>query len=229
MKTIQRLLLMIYNRLSTLVNFAKCILAVLVLFCVGVAIHYLCVCLPRHIEVKEANTYYQNMGLDYLGLIVAIFAIIVTLLVTWQIFSTIRAKEELKETQQEIKDGFESRLQYLENQMEQLSNKQSRADGIEEAKEQIDKAIDLALPKDVLERVNLDIAKKGTKLYEWLWSIIDEVKTNGQILDDYAKALKKCRKRVSYINGREATEIEVIELANEIRPIKLMILGAIKK
>lgn len=146
-----------------------------------------------------------------------------------QIFSTIRAKEELKETQQEIKDGFESRLQYLENQMEQLSNKQSRADGIEEAKEQIDKAIDLALPKDVLERVNLDIAKKGTKLYEWLWSIIDEVKTNGQILDDYAKALKKCRKRVLYINGREATEIEVIELANEIRPIKLMILGAIKK
>lgn len=229
MKTIQRLLLMIYNRLSTLVSFARYSLAVLVLFCVGVAIHYLCVCLPRHIEVKEANTYYQNMGLDYLGLIVAIFAVIVTLLVTWQIFSTIRAKEELKETQKEIKDGFESRLQYLENQMEQLSNKQSRADGIEEAKEQIDKAIDLALPKDVLERVNLDIAKKGTKLYEWLWSIIDEVKTNGQILDDYAKALKKCRKRVSYINGREATEIEVIELANEIRPIKLMILGAIKK
>lgn len=170
-----------------------------------------------------------NKNFDYIGLIVGILALLVTFLVSWQIYSTIKAKDELKETQKEIKDNFETRLQDLENKMEKLNNKQSKTDGIEEAKEQIDKAIDLAFPKDVLERVHLDIAKKGTKLYEWLWSIIDDVKTNGQILDDYAKALKKCRKRVLYINGREATESEVLELANEIRPIKLMILGAIKK
>ena len=95
MRTIQRLLQMIYNKLSSFVTLIKCTFAVSVLFCVGVAIHYLCVCLPRHLEIKESNTYYQNMGVDYLGLIVAIFAVIITLLVTWQIYSTIKVKNDV--------------------------------------------------------------------------------------------------------------------------------------
>lgn len=101
---------MIYNKIAAFVTFAKCASIIMILFCCVVAIHYLCVCLPRHLEIKESNTYYQNMGVDYLGLIVAIFAIIVTLLVTWQIYSTIKAKEELKD----FTDQFDERLKSVE-------------------------------------------------------------------------------------------------------------------
>lgn len=98
---------MIYNKLSTIVTLIKCVLVVLVLFCVGVAIHYLCVCLPRHLEIRESNTYYQNMGVDYLGLIVAIFAVIVTILVTWQIITNLNVRQELKAAKEELKEEKE--------------------------------------------------------------------------------------------------------------------------
>lgn len=40
-----------------------------------------------------------DLGFDYMGIIVAIFSTIVTLLLGWQIWNTIKAKEELKEFQ----------------------------------------------------------------------------------------------------------------------------------
>lgn len=106
MRTIQRILMMIYNKIAVMATIAKCFGVVMVLFCCGVAIHYLCICLPRHLEIKESNTYYQNMGIDYLGLIVAIFAVIITLLVAWQIYSTIKAKNDISDYENNLKSEY---------------------------------------------------------------------------------------------------------------------------
>ncbi len=157
-----------------------------------------------------------------------ILSILVTFLSAWQIYSTIKAREELRETQKELKEKFETRINKLETDLNKLLNQQSKNEGIEETKAHISEAINLAFPPRLLERVNLEIARKGTKLYGWLWSIIDEAKTNGQILENYADIKEKRPNDVSYINGREATEAEVIELADEIRPLKIMVLNTIK-
>lgn len=84
-------------------------------FCLGVAIHYMAIAMPRIYEAKEKAKELQNFGVDYLGLIVAIFAIIVTLLVTWNIYSTIKAKEELRFTKEELEKRFEKRIKKLDD------------------------------------------------------------------------------------------------------------------
>lgn len=93
-------------------NYIRFTAYVAIFFCLGVAIHYMANELPRVLKVDEQNNI--DLGVDYLGLIVAIFAIIVTLLVTWQIYSTIKAKEELKEAKEDIENDFEKRLSELE-------------------------------------------------------------------------------------------------------------------
>lgn len=123
---------MIYNRLSSFVTFIKCTFVVSLLFCVGVAIHYLCVCLPRHLEIKEANTYYQNMGVDYLGLIVAIFAVIITLLITWQIYSTIKAKNDVTSYKKILKSEYNRyRVKLANVTKEKLSSFDRRLSSLE--------------------------------------------------------------------------------------------------
>lgn len=205
------------------------IIAILIfVFCTWMCVNYFI----QHYPDAEVT----SKPFDYNGMLVGFFTLLVTLLVGWNIYSTINAKEELEKTRNKMKGDYDVDIKQMKSDIASLKTSQTKR-AIQQAEErgaQNERKIassmpPLALSKEIMDWADRDIAKKGTKLYEWLWSIIDEVKTNGQILDDYAKALKKCRKRVSYINGREATEIEVIELANEIRPIKLMILGAIKK
>lgn len=93
-------------------NYIRFTAYVAIFFCLGVAIHYMANELPRVLKVDKQNNI--DLGVDYLGLIVAIFAIIVTLLVTWQIYSTIKAKEELKEATEDIENRFNKRLSELD-------------------------------------------------------------------------------------------------------------------
>lgn len=76
-------------------NYVRIIAYIAIAFCVGVAIHYLAVELPRILNNDYTNSHLHNLGVDYLGLIVAIFAIIVTLLVGWQIFSNIQERNRI--------------------------------------------------------------------------------------------------------------------------------------
>lgn len=99
--------------------YVRIIAYIALVFCLGVVIHYLAIALPRIYEEKPL----QNLGVDYLGLIVAIFAIIVTLLVTWNIYSTIKAKEELRLTREEIEKRFEERIKELDVCCKQGRNK----------------------------------------------------------------------------------------------------------
>ena len=225
----------IANEIRGIGFYVRIIAYIAIVICLFISLHYLCVHYARIIPFK-------GTGADYLGVIVAILAIIVTLLVGWQIFSTIKAKEELRQARQDVENRFADRLieldkcckngrselEKLKDKVENFSNKQSKTDGVEEAKEEIKKVIDLSFPKEILERIDFDIAKKGTKLYSWLWAIIDETKTDGQILDEYRKVKNKSPQKVSFINGRVATDAEVVALMNDVRPVKIMFLKAIK-
>lgn len=92
--------------------YVRIIAYIALFFCVGVATHYLAYMLPRQLDAEAQNTHIQNLGVDYLGLIVAIFAVIVTLLVGWQIYNTIKVKDEFDdlkkikgETKQEVDEA----------------------------------------------------------------------------------------------------------------------------
>lgn len=100
-------------------SYVRIIAYIAIAFCLGVAIHYMAIALPRIYEYKKTTNELQNFGVDYLGLIVAIFAIIVTLLVTWNIYSTIKAKEELRLTKEDIEKRFEERLKSFDDCCEQ--------------------------------------------------------------------------------------------------------------
>ena len=84
-------------------------------FCLFVAIHYMAFELPRLINKDAVNSHINNLGVDYLGLIVAIFAILVTLLVGWQIYSTIKVKEELEKSKENIKERFKDKFKEFED------------------------------------------------------------------------------------------------------------------
>ncbi len=109
-----------FNNLN-IENYTRFTAYIAILFCIGVAIHYMANGLPRILDAKAQNTHIQNLGVDYLGLIVAIFAIIVTLLVGWQIFSTIKAKEELKEARDNFEKEFGKRIYSLDERVFKLS------------------------------------------------------------------------------------------------------------
>lgn len=113
-------------------RYVRIIAYIALAFCLGAVIHYLAIGLPRVVKAK-ADGHVYDLGVDYLGLIVAIFAIIVTLLVTWQIYSTIKAKEELREIKEDIENDFEKRLSELEKCCNDGRNKLINLDKTNEA------------------------------------------------------------------------------------------------
>lgn len=69
--------------------------------------------------IAISRTCYRTveLGLDYLGIIVGALAILVTFLVAWNIYSTIDAKEKIKDFQNEInrlKTSQEEQMKVLE-------------------------------------------------------------------------------------------------------------------
>lgn len=79
------------------------VLLIAICYCSWMSVHYHL----RHYTSDDIT----SKPLDYLGLIAGFFALLVTLLVGWQIYSTIKAKEEL----QDFIDKFENRISFLED------------------------------------------------------------------------------------------------------------------
>lgn len=91
---------------------------ILIPICLIAAIHHFVVFFPRIINTQsyeQGQSGYAHLGVDYLGIIVAMFAIIITILVTWNIYSTIRAKEELRVTKEDLERLFEKRIERLDD------------------------------------------------------------------------------------------------------------------
>lgn len=163
------------------INLSVRIIAYIALaFCLGVAIHYMAIALPRIYEYKKTTNELQNFGVDYLGLIVAIFAIIVTLLVTWNIYSTIKAKEELKDHHKKLKEEYDSAKKKIEalpdgkfKSYDKLIDDMSkccaeRKDEIKQLREYFDKQINTIELGTVMANAYLQMAtaKSATQDYE---------------------------------------------------------------
>ena len=91
--------------------YIRIIVGIAIFFCVGICVHYIAVFYPRISKIKDFEHYTSSIGVDYWGVIVGFMALLVTLLVGWQIFSTIKAKDELYNTKDEIERRFTERLE----------------------------------------------------------------------------------------------------------------------
>ncbi|MBD5224810.1 MAG: hypothetical protein HDS68_02440 [Bacteroidales bacterium] len=94
--------------------YVRIIVGIAIFFCVGICVHYIAVFYPRISKIKDFEHYTSSIGVDYWGVIVGFMALLVTLLVGWQIFSTIKAKDELYNTKDEIERRFTERLENLD-------------------------------------------------------------------------------------------------------------------
>ncbi len=184
-----------------------------VFFCVCVCLHYLCGYCPREKSLVEA---------DYMGVVVGILAAMITLLVGWNIYSTIKAKDELKETQKEIKDGFEARIKELESQIVKISNHQAKNDGIIEASETSNywnriKDVTLGLK----EQNEYDKRKIKTPLYKWLWDMcLEHPYDDLTIMVEYQRMATENPKKVAYVYGKILEGAGITRLIEEIRFIQ---------
>lgn len=107
-------------------HFCKYACWIIIPICLIAAIHHFVVFFPRLLNsqsCEQGQSGYTHLGVDYLGIIVALFAIIITILVTWNIYSTIKAKEELRITKEDLEKRFEERIVELDNCCKQGRNK----------------------------------------------------------------------------------------------------------
>lgn len=126
--------------LRQIFDYLKAIAWVVVPFCILASLHYLFVFFPRSVNENDNHIYFNSLGLDYWGVIVGFFTFIVTLLVGWQIFSTIRERERNERLEKQYDDfrnemitfrnGLEQRIKGMEdccderkNQIETLDSK----------------------------------------------------------------------------------------------------------
>lgn len=110
--------------LRRIFDYIRAIAWVVVPFCMIASLHYLFVFFPRSVKENDNHIYFNSLGLDYWGVIVGFFTLIVTLLVGWQIFSTIRERERNERLVDDIRQfqnsinavqrGLEERLHSLE-------------------------------------------------------------------------------------------------------------------
>lgn len=85
-------------------TFLKKLCWVFVPFCVIISTLYLVTHFPRlinQVSCDEGQSSYAHLGIDYLGIIIALFAIIVTILVGWQIFNNMKERERLEQLERQ--------------------------------------------------------------------------------------------------------------------------------
>ncbi len=125
------------------INLSVRIIAYIALaFCLGVVIHYLAIALPRIYETKKNAEELQNFGVDYLGLIVAIFAIIVTLLVGWQIFSNIQERNRIERFARDNEVFYQEMIKFRDGLEERFKELEKCCDGGKSELKRLDKKID---------------------------------------------------------------------------------------
>lgn len=195
------------------INLSVRIIAYIALaFCLGVVIHYLAIALPRIYEAKGKAEELQNFGVDYLGLIVAIFAVIVTLLVTWQIFSTIKAKEELRDTQQNIKKMFDLEIGKIKQDVSLIKAEMINDKILKEIKNSQLTDEQIEIIRNFWDTDHANAAK--TNLYKWVALKLKDNVSEQIIAKEWVDLCAIDAESVSYIDGRQAT---INELAEVIR------------
>lgn len=114
----------LFGKLNEIGFWIKFVAALILGFVLFVCLHYLCCTYPHKME--------RTPDFDYLGVIAGFFAVLVTLLVGWNIYSTIKAKEELQKSKDDIEKRFNERLTKLEECCEQGRQRLDKFDGLED-------------------------------------------------------------------------------------------------
>lgn len=102
------------EKVKGIYKYVQIIAWICVFFCVAICVHYIVVFYPRFTTIDVHKAYYENLGVDYWGILVGFFTLLVTLLVGWQIYSTINARKELDSFKKETAEAFNRRIQHLE-------------------------------------------------------------------------------------------------------------------
>lgn len=174
---VTKLLKLIIRKLSAILTVAGLIGILCLCFCTWMCIHYLIQHYP--------NANITSQPFDYNGMVISFFALLVTLLVGWNIYSTIKAKDEIisdkKRLRQEanafkaqIRNIAEQRLGNMEKRMSDFDKCcKERGIEIEAIKTEMDKKIKsaevkVAMANALLQYNNAEKAKENfeKKLYE---------------------------------------------------------------
>lgn len=227
-----KLLKIIIRKLSAIITLLKLLSFVALAFCVWMCAHYYIQHYP--------NAEITSKPMDYFGMIVGFFTIMVTLLIGWNIHSTIKAKDELDEARNKMRKQYKADIAKLKADVDMLktAQKEQATKETEDATKTVDamreiteQNVNLAaiLNSRAYETAQRQILIEGTKLRDWLYEIIDASMSIEDIYDKYLEVKEKHPEKVSFINGRDATRNEVLETINIVRPIKLMLLRIAEK
>ncbi len=149
------------GRIKGVCKYIQIIAWIGVLFCVCVCIHYISIFYPRHISSEPNNQYIENLGIDYWGIIVGFMALLVTLLVGWQIYATIRARQEINDTRKDIEENFKNKLRYFEDCCKERGE---QIDKINQSKQLFEEKIDAKL-LDIEDKLDVKYRFYEARLY----------------------------------------------------------------
>lgn len=162
------------------------------------------------------------MGVDYLGLIVAIFAVIVTILVTWQIITNLNVRQELRVAQEELekeKDKYVTECNKLSDKIETpLSNLRKQFDEIVdccETRKQEIKDLKIEINR-VLDNVMIVVETEFAEIYKNLITGDDELGREFRYLNHRIQSLV----RASNINDIYGCNLVVMATNESIRDSK---------
>lgn len=181
-----------------------------VFFCVCVCLHYLCGYCPREKTLVET---------DYMGIIVGILSAIITLLVGWTIYSTIKAKEELREARNDIEKRFSKRLDEFDKCCEKRGEQiKALEDCCKKRKKEIENLVDavneslgktLMIAENHFAEIYKNLILGETELgYEYLF-----LSYRIQALGDAAK--------IGEIKGCNLIVSDIMQTLNKIWPVTM--------
>lgn len=90
-------------------KFLKILLNILVVFDTILCVVLLCVLCPRFVEYCD-----RDLGFDYIGVIIGILALLVTLLIGWNIYQLVDLKSKSKDIDK-LRTQIERELNYIHN------------------------------------------------------------------------------------------------------------------
>lgn len=198
---------------TKIATWVKIIALLLFLFCAWMCINYYI----QHYPDADVT----SKPFDYNGMLVGFFTLLVTLLVGWNIYSTINAKEELDRTKETLTEKYKTDIATMKSEIENLNSQMKDIKNQYEPNENGCKPVSIEIPKYMKDWVDYDILKRGTPLYNWLWNFLGEKTSADDALTEYEKIKASEPKKIAFIDGREASRTELLALIKEMLPIKL--------
>lgn len=205
--------------------FVAVVALIILSYCTWMCIHY-------HIRHYAAADIAARTT-DFFGLVVGFFALLVTLLVGWQIWQTINTKQELHTAKQDIGHPLQAQLTALSNRVDKIENdlsgiiksvtRNEAKIGAAESQNLVDKLRTLA--REGRERSKFEREKVNSRLYAWLENRIDCGKSDIAIAADYFAQIDIDKNAVAFVGDVEPTLSQLAALLDEIRIVKRLSKG----